>query len=233
MFNFYVTGCNSGLGKSIISQFEDDDEFKAICKKKGFLDTRSFLKLDLSNMKDVGAFEFEILNNNKINVLINNAGSLGEINQFIELDTKNLIDTFNINFISPSILMSKFINKNKALNNLVLVVNIVSNMTKVRVPSLSLYATSKKALINLTKEVSVEFKELNIRGVSVINIDPGMIDTNMQKKLRCSSYSHSDFFISRHEKFGLNSPKKVASKIVNFIKNKSWECGKNYHFSEL
>jgi len=233
MFNFYVTGCNSGLGKGIVTQFDDKDTFTAICREKVSIPGSRFIQLDLSNMKDVEAFKFDIMNNNKINILFNNAGSLGELNQFMELDSKHMITTFNINFLSPAILMIKFIKKNKELYNNFLVVNIVSGISKLRLPFLSIYATSKSALFNLTKQVNLEFEELNMENASIITIDPGMVDTNMQRKLRSSGYMFSNYFIKRYRQFGLNSAENVSAKIISFIKQGNWESGKNYHYSDL
>ena len=86
-----ITGCNSGIGKSILDLFsknncnaiacvrKNNSEFEEYCKKLQKINNNiiKIYEFDLKNIDDLKINLKKILNENKdIDILINNAGSI-------------------------------------------------------------------------------------------------------------------------------------------------------------
>ncbi len=100
----------------------------------------------------------------------------------METSEKELSSVFNTNFFSIFFLIKIFCNnliKNK--RNQDLVVNISSIVGQKGFSQLSAYASTKAALLGLTKSCAVEFAENNIRFNS---ISPGFIRTSYYDKFK-------------------------------------------------
>ena len=107
----FITGTSKGIGKAIA---------KILINKNyvvfGYSRTNTikhpnfnFTKIDLSNLEKVKKLNFPELDNAEV-LLINNAARIGEI---IPLNLKketNIINDYNLNIITPTILCPKFIN---------------------------------------------------------------------------------------------------------------------------
>jgi benzil reductase ((S)-benzoin forming) len=233
MFKFYITGANKGLGKSIISKLELNDTCCIIGRTKNQSNPKiKFKKIDLSSLNEVSKFEFGIKKNNFLNVLINNAAIIGEIDNFQNLDPENIIETFNVNLISPLILANKFLCENINCNNDTLIVNITSGIYSLKPSKLSLYAISKHALSSITSQLSAEFNDQKLNA-SIISIDPGVMNTEMNNTLMSVNHSLSDFFKAKLANSSYNSSDIVSTKIVTFVKSEKWINGNHYHINNI
>ena len=175
-----ITGANRGIGKSLV------EEALKKCARKIYATSR-----DLSNIPNfrddrVVALELDITNIHQIaklkeatrdvQILINNAGSLnkgtilkGEING-IEADMKT-------NYYGTVAMMREFasILENNAPSK---IVNIVSIAAYSPLPSIAGYAASKAALFSATLSARIELAK---KGIIVHMVNPGAIDTDMNK----------------------------------------------------
>jgi short-subunit dehydrogenase len=234
MFNFFISGGNSGLAKEIIRLSSIDDNVFFIARNNYLGYSKiNFSALDMSNINEVEDYNFQLNKNKNLNILINNAAILGEINYFPILKAINIIKVFNVNYLSPTILTNKFLKQNLSFNNRALVVNIVSGVSQKKLPCLSLYSISKLALTNNSKFIGLDIKQKNYKNIAIIGIDPGMIQTNMQETLRSTEFKFFNLFKDRHDKDEINTAETVASKILNFIKAMNWNNGSNYEYKNL
>ena len=183
-----VTGAGKGIGyATVIELCKKNYDVYAIIKNKK--DNRKFKKIQ--NLKifngDVrnntfckNIFNFAKSEKKIITGLVNNAG-VRKRKDFLKLNKKEMSDVFDINFFSILNLMqifSKEIIKKKARGS---IVNIASIVGQIGFNQLSLYASSKGALISLTKSFATEMAKRNIRANI---ISPGFIKTSFYNKFK-------------------------------------------------
>ena len=174
-----ITGVLGGIG-SLLAQYFRDNGYKIIGldrinESREFIDV--FIEFDLDkycedeNYRNIRNEEFEI-RIPKLDVLINNAAVqiLGSVSEIKIEDWKS---TLNVNLTGPFLLIQFFLKKLEEANGSIInISSIHSHLTKKRFVS---YATSKSALIGLTKSLSVDFQGK----VRVNSISPAAIDTPM------------------------------------------------------
>lgn len=175
-----ITGANRGIGKSLVKASLEKGARKIYATSR-----------DLNKMPDFGdervvTLELDITDNAQIlevaektkdvEILINNAGLFnpgtildGEISG-MELDMKtNYYGTVNMMRAFTTILENNTPSK---------IVNIVSIAAYSPLPSIAGYAASKSALYSATLSVRIEVGK---KGITVHAVNPGAIDTDMNK----------------------------------------------------
>ena len=161
----FITGTGRGIGMEIA---------ELLLSKKyqvfGYSRTNTikhqnftFTKIDLSNLHEVQKIKFPKLNNRDV-LLINNAARIGEIIPLNLKKTKAIINDYNLNIISPTILCSKLININNS--NKKMIINISSGASNSSIACWSTYCATKSALDRLTNVIAEE-KHANITIISV------------------------------------------------------------------
>ena len=179
MKTIVLTGANGGLGKALVEIFYKNN-FKIIALDKRFNHLSKFkrnihfIKCDLSNTKNVSKI-IKKINKFKIDILINNAAICEPIN-LNKININNFMKTLNINFISHVILTLQLlenIKKNKGI-----ILNISSIHAKQSKQKFLAYSVSKAALSSFSRNLSLESEGK----CSVINIEPGAINTKMLNK---------------------------------------------------
>lgn len=185
--NILVTGASKGIGNVIVK------ELKA-AKHKIFVSARNeqalkslkssgYLLCDLANeyeLSKLGDFIVE----NKIDVLINNAGEY--IYSEIEKTKVNKLNhILAVNLKAPIYLTSKAVPymKEKHFGR---IINIGSISGVMGEANASLYSASKSGLIGFTKAVGLELAQY---GITVNTINPGWVETELGK----NSIEQSDF----------------------------------------
>ena len=184
-----ITGCNKGIGMSILKTFSENGANVIACVRKiskEFQDEVEELKkkhkneitiekLDFSDesaSKEIGA---KInLENKKIDILINNAGSI-HTSLFQMTPIEKFKEIFQINYFSQIIFTQQIIknmvkNKNGSITYISSTSGIDGNEGR------GAYSDSKAAIISKSKVLS---KELGIFNIRVNSIAPGLTNTNM------------------------------------------------------
>jgi NAD(P)-dependent dehydrogenase (short-subunit alcohol dehydrogenase family) len=174
-----ITGIMGGIGKSIAQEF-----YNAGYKVIGFdkhIEECKFIDLHIQTDLDkyVKDYEYQLLKNKEfelkvpnIHVLINNA-AVQRLGSIENLTLDDWSETMNVNLTSPMLLSKYFYHKlSKTKGNIINIASIHHMLTKRNFIS---YATSKSALVGLTKAMSVDFNGK----VRVNSISPAAIDTPM------------------------------------------------------
>lgn len=175
-----ITGANRGIGKSLVKSSLEKGA------KKVYATSR-----DLSKMPDFGdervvILECDITNNAQIlkiteqtkdvEVLINNAGILSQGN-ILEGEISAVENDMKVNYYGTINMMRAFA-PILVKNGPAKIVNMVSIVAYSSFPSLAGYSASKSALFSATQSVRIELAK---KGITVHVVNPGAIDTDMNK----------------------------------------------------
>jgi len=187
-----ITGCNKGIGKSILEIFSENSANVFACVRKKspeFLEFKENLEKKFKNKIIPIEIDFEdsdrvkkgaqtILEHNiPIDILINNAGVI-ENSLFQMSSMKNIKKIFEINYFSQTI-FTQFILKSIIKNKKGSIVYISSSSAIDGNVGRNSYSSSKAAMISQAKTLSKELGKMNIR---VNSLAPGLTDTDMMRK---------------------------------------------------
>lgn len=214
-----ITGANRGLGKAFVDVLMKIDDCFIISMSrsanKDQLEYSSkkfqFIKTDLS--QDDIQNSMEVLKNNISNeavYFINNASIIEPILKIEDLDEKSINKTLVVN-VKSTMLITQFLLKNYPTNQLTFV-NISSGAANRAISNWSLYCSSKACIEMFFKVAESEYKQHHF-----FNIDPGVMDTNMQKSLRESNFPDVENFRDLQKEGKLKSPIDVAKDILKSI----------------
>ncbi len=187
--NIFITGIGKGIGKETCKACIENGAFVyAITRSKS--DVKEFrkyknLKIFIGSSTDINLvkkiFKLSIKDKKKINGIINNAG-IRFRKDFIKISKKEIQNVFENNFFSIFFIIKEYLKLIGLKNNEhCSIVNIGSIVGKVGFNELSAYASSKSALLGLTKSLTSEFSMKKIR-FNIVN--PGFIKTSYFKKFK-------------------------------------------------
>lgn len=183
-----ITGCNRGIGKSILESFASNGADIWACTRKQSDEFNTFLgHLRSEYGVKINTLNFDLLNepeikeklkqlytsNQKIDILVNNAGiSHGGFTQMTSLN--QIKSVFEINFFSQ-ILITQIVAKIMLRQKKGSIINMASVAGIDANPGNIAYGSSKAALIYATKTMAKEFAPF----VRVNAIAPGLTETEM------------------------------------------------------
>ena len=186
--NIILTGSTGGIGGSIVKKLNDcnakiiatgtnEDKLNKI--KESFKNV-TIKKFDISNHSLIEDFidECDKIFQNKINILINNAGITID-NLTIRMKEEEWKKVLDINLTS-SFLLSKFVIKKMLRNKGGKIINITSVVGHTGNIGQANYAASKAGLIGMSKSLALEYGKKNIK---VNCISPGFIKSEMTDKI--------------------------------------------------
>ncbi len=179
--NVLVTGVSSGIGTAICEKLIHEGytvygtfntgEEKAETLKSKYKDQLNIFQADFSKRSQTLSL-ISKLSNVKFVAIVNNAGMI-EFEDFEDFDYDIWDKTLEVNLTAPLLFAQKLaenISKGGA------VVNIASTDGATGSFSSMAYSASKAALINLTKSLG---NNLGLKGIRVIAVAPGWVDTGM------------------------------------------------------
>ena len=184
-----ITGTNRGIGLEFVKHYlKNNEKVIATCRNKNsakdLLELKnttsnlSLLELDVSNPNSINEFTSKITDQ-PIDTFINNAGVFGPRNiEFGNFNAKEWLDVFNINTIAPLLITQKILKnlrlgKNKKLAFISSKVGSIEDNTE---GGMYIYRTSKTALNQVIKSLSIDLKEENFIAVA---LHPGWVQTDM------------------------------------------------------
>ncbi len=146
-----------------------------------------------------------------IDILVNNAATLGPIKPLWEVGEDEWRDAIAVNLDGPVRLLRQVIpTMKKQLRGKV--INVTSGLAEMVQPRMGVYSVSKAALNHFTRIAAAELIDYNIQ---VNGLDPGVMDTGMQEEIRShgpSGLGDSLYrqFLFLKEKGKLKAPREVA-----------------------
>lgn len=176
-----------------------------------------FNPTDLSNVEATQNIVFPNLENEEV-LLINNAARISNIVPLNLQKETDIVNDYNLNIISPTLLCSKFINAFKSKKKTI--INISSGAANNSIACWATYCAAKSALDRLTNVLSEE----NHSKLSVFSVHPGVVNTKMQEGIRSSNprvFPLWPKFTSYYTNKELEEPETVALKLLYIIKNQT------------
>jgi NAD(P)-dependent dehydrogenase (short-subunit alcohol dehydrogenase family)/CMP-N-acetylneuraminic acid synthetase len=225
--NILITGVGGDIGQSIAKKFKlhkykvwgiDINELEN--QKKNYIDR--FLKYDISKEENIKKIIEEIKKEDgKLNIIVNNA-AYQICKPIWELTSEEWDYTYSCN-VKPSFLLGKYsLDLMKNLNNSN-IINIGSVHSIVTSNQISSYASSKAAIVGLTRNMAIELSKFNIR---VNCISPGAIDTKMLRDGLIRNHAGKGDINNRLEKLSkshlmgnIGTPENVADTVLYIVNN--------------
>ena len=204
-----ITGANSGIGlaltkkflnlnNTVIATFNNNNENLLKLKNNNL----KIYKCDQSNIENINSLK-DYVNNIPINIIINNAGVWGGINQsFNEIDYENFQEAININAVSVLKLCEIILkySKKDSLNSILNISTLYSSIEHNTTGRNYIYKGTKSMMNSFSKNLSIDLK--TNYGVNVFSICPGSVKTKLNPS-------------------GILDPDIVALNIISILENSS------------
>lgn len=216
---FIITGANRGLGKAFVDiLIKNRDNFVISISRTESEEQKTysasnyyFLKSDLSDNKIEEKITVlkDLIADESI-CFINNASIIEPITPIEYLNEDDIDRIISVN-IKPAILITKYLLGHFKDHKLCFI-NISSGAANRAISNWSLYCSTKSFIEMFFNVAESEYKQH-----SFFNIDPGVMDTNMQKSIINSDFPDIQNFQSLKDEGKLRLPKDVALEILNRV----------------
>jgi len=210
--NILITGVSSGLGKALKDEYLNlGHNVYGISRSK--VNDCNHISCDLENLDGIESKLYRLLRNvSKLDLVVLNAGMLGEIKTFDKWTIKELNKIMNVNVWSNKIILDWLLSNRKIHQ----VISISSGASEHTYKGWSGYSLSKSSLRMMMKVYSTETEDTHFMSVA-----PGLVDTPMQDYL-CNKVDAKEFtvtkkFIESKENGVTKPPKDVAKSIIELI----------------
>lgn len=172
-----ITGGTSGLGLALREQLLGLGARVAVVARKAGSDTdANLIQADISDKRQIHSIHAQAISKiGKVDVLINNASSLGPTPLRLLLDTEceDFENVLQTNVLGPFRLV-KLVAGGMVLSRFGVIVNISSDAAVNSYPRWGAYSVSKAALDHLTRIFQAELEET---GIKFMALDPGDMNT--------------------------------------------------------
>lgn len=203
-----ITGSNRGIGEAILREFSREESVTIVAHARK--ETEEFTRLinelsnpphceivpvyfDLNDPQELETCLKSVLKEHKrIDVLVNNAGVMNQINSFLMTKIDTIKETFQINFFSH-VMITQMVAKTMIRGGGGVIINMASIAAFDGTAGQFEYSCSKSAMVGMTLRLAMELAPYRIRCNAIA---PGLIDTQMmgylnedqQKTLSNTSY---------------------------------------------
>ncbi|MGB3588823.1 MAG: SDR family NAD(P)-dependent oxidoreductase [Tunicatimonas sp.] len=226
MHYYFITGTSRGIGKALAERALEEANVQVVgFSRQQRIEHPHYThhSLDLSNVDSLGSTAetiFTKLPNAERIVLINNAGTLGDVKYFGSLEDSKIDQLFSVNVTAPAILMNHFIRAYQTAEAERIIINVSSGVSRYPVDGWSGYCASKAALDMLSEVAALELKEQNVQHFRVHAVAPGIVDTQMQTSIRDvdeQNFSRLQKFKDYKSEGALDNPQQTADKYFYLI----------------
>lgn len=173
--NTLITGATRGIGKAIADINIKGNKVFAIGRNEELLKSyENYCVCDLATLEGMEKLG-KYIQENKIDILINNAGEYLYTPAIEGFDINKLEHITKLNLEAPLYLISKAVPymKSKGFGR---IINIGSISGVMGEANASLYSATKAGLIGATKALALELAEY---GITINTINPGWVDTDL------------------------------------------------------
>lgn len=218
--HYFITGTSTGIGKALTEALLQRPKVRVT----GFSRTCSIehanythVVCDLSTEVGLASVNFQPAADATKVVLVNNAGTLGQVGPIGRIDDGAIAQTFFLNTIAPAILMNRFVAQLQQHQAQKLVLNVSSGAGKQPIDGWASYCGSKAALDLFTQTAQEEVTVGQTAGFHFLSVAPGIVDTPMQAHIRAgdpANFTGHQRFVEYHQEGELTSPEVVAAKYL-------------------
>lgn len=219
MKKFFITGSSSGIGRALAeAALAAGHRVVGLSRRSGpEHPLYKHVHIDLSELDNYVRIQFERAADTSEMILVNNAGTLGQIRPVGELSPDAIDRSYRLNVIAPSVLSKLFVQHTQQMGLPRCILNISSGAGAYPVASWSTYCASKAALDMFSEVLRLDHPDLRCHSIS-----PGIVDTEMQGEIRrqpSTMFPDRQRFIDYKEKGELSDAKLVAQKILTVLGN--------------
>lgn len=219
-----ITGTSKGLGKAMAEMLLKDDWSVIGIGRSHTIEHENYTPItaDLSQAGIAESIALEINPDAERHLLVNNAAVAGEIGYFGKVSNTQFQHGYQLNLITPAILMNRFIELTNNLHSIRLILNVSSGASQNAYDGWGMYCSSKAGIDSISRVLMEELIQRNDFRTHVYSIAPGVIDTDMQGDIRKASkdeFSRIDKFISMHKQHHLTPAKTAARKLLSYVVN--------------
>ncbi len=189
MTNVLITGANRGLGLGFVKSFLAKN-VNVICTTRKIPGSKELLECKKKYPKNLEILELDLLEENSSNALsdllsglpidifINNAGVGNSNQQFGMVASKPWLEVIKVNLIAPLTVTQSIIEniKKGSDKKIYFLSSQLGSIKDNTSGGMYIYRSSKAALNQVVKSLSVDFKSL---GITVIALHPGWVKTDM------------------------------------------------------
>jgi short-subunit dehydrogenase len=224
-----ITGASSGIGHAIAT-FLSNKNYKVYGTSRNPKNTEDYnfelISLNVLNVDSIkSAVDYILEKENRIDVLINNAGK-GITGSIEDTPTQEIKNVFETNLFGAIQVMKRVLpqmRKQKSGK----IINITSIAGYMGLPFRGVYSASKGALEIISEAMNMEVQEF---GIKIINVAPGDFATNIAAgRYHTPVYEGSAYkkkyqvnldLMNSHVDGGMN-PIKMAEKVFEIIETKN------------
>ena len=217
-----ITGGSRGLGKALANKYEKEGFEVYEFSRSGELERHVLTDFSSpigaatilgAKFSDLAEKDYSEI------VLINNAGTLEPIGPIAEFDADAWIDNININLNSAVVASGMFFKHFQNHPCKKIIVTISSGAAIRAKYGWSLYCAAKAGLDHFSKSLAME-QNTQQHPIDIVTIDPGVMDTDMQAKIRGtdeSLFPELERFVKMKADGELLKPETVAQKIYEIL----------------
>ena len=190
MKNILITGANRGLGLGLVKKYLENNE-KVFCTTRNISKSKELKLLKEKHNNSLEICELDLLDSDSPNILsnflvnkpidlfINNAGVIGNSAQhFKSISLNPWIEVLKVNLIAPLLITQSIIKniKKSSEKRIYILSSKVGSIEDNKSGGMYVYRSSKTALNQIVKSLSIDLKPL---GIAVILLHPGWVRTEM------------------------------------------------------
>jgi len=218
IFMIIITGASRGIGKAVAELYLSKGRQVLGIGRTTTIEHKNYSHLfcDLSSASEVEELSFPEMAEDI--VFIHNAGVLGEIGRFTDLENTSHSEVMQVNFSSGMEIFYKIAARSNQQE--FTCVFISSGAGKRPIASWASYCASKAAVDLFLETVQAEENEKENSKLRVYSFSPGVVDTAMQEKIRKAGqedFSAVERFKGLHANGDLLPPEEVAEKLSQLI----------------
>jgi benzil reductase ((S)-benzoin forming) len=219
MKQVFITGSSKGLGKALAQAYLENGDIVHGLSRSCSIESKHYFhhQIDLTDLAACNNFSFELEPAAEAYILINNAGTLGEMKQLGSWTAEAMQSVFQLNVMAPLLLSQQFYKVKPQASKKRFVLHIGSGAGEKPLDGWMQYCASKSALHMASRVMEEELKLGNKQHFEQRVLSPGVIDTPMQAEIRKADkqhFSHLERFKEYKKTDNLKDAGETARKII-------------------
>lgn len=218
-----VTGGSDGIGKALALELAAQglkvyiggrDQKKLLSVQKNYPQLIHIVEADIALEDQRKFFVKQLASEEKIDFLVHNAGTEKPVRAFPDITLEEWHHSFAVNTEAPLFLTQMLLNKLPKGSRVLM---ISTGLAHYPLPGMLAYCASKAALYMIYQGLNTE---LNARGILVGSVTPGIVDTEMQTRLRenqAVNFPSVEIFKQFKKKEQLRAPEEVAKELAEIL----------------